>query len=296
VAEGQQPGGGSPRHRGEVGIGGLIERYEALLFDSYGVLIHQAGPLPGAPALIGTLNAMGKPYFILTNDASRSPETAARRFHSIGLAIPPERIIGSGALIAPYFAAHGLRGARCLVLGPEDTLRFVTDAGGELMPIGESCDPDVVVVGDERGFPFLEAMDAALTAILRRLDRGAPIHLLLPNPDIMFLRGESTYGFTAGAMALMLEAAIACRFPAREEPAFVALGKPNEPIFREACRRAGTRNLVMIGDQLGADIAGANRFGIDSALMPTGLTHSGAAWQAGEIVPTYLLPTLLLGR
>jgi HAD superfamily hydrolase (TIGR01450 family) len=282
--------------RGEISVVELVERYDAVLLDSYGVLIHQGGPLPGAPALIGMLNAMGKSYFILTNDASRLPETASRRYHGLGLAIPPERIICSGALIAPYFAAHHLRGSRCLVLGTEDSHCFVKDAGGDVVAISDDCDPDVVVICDEAGFPLLESLNATLTALLRRFDRGEQVHLLLPNPDLMFPRGEASYGLTAGALALVLEAALACRFPDRTPPAFVRLGKPHDPIFHEALRRTGTRNMIMVGDQLGADVLGAARFGIDSALMPTGLTYLGGSWAEGEVVPTYLLPTLVLGR
>lgn len=282
-------------YRGEISVGELLERYEVLLLDSYGVLIHQHGPLPGALALIGTMNAIGKPYYILTNDASRSPEAASRRYHSLGLAIPPGRIVTAGSLIAPYFAANGLSGARCVVLGPADSEQYVREAGGEVIPPSDDAEPEVVVVCDESGFPFLQTVDAVLTAIFRRLDAGQPLHLVLPNPDLVFPRGERSYGMTAGCIALILEAAMALRYPDGEYPRFVPLGKPHSPIFEEALRRSGTRSMVMIGDQLSTDIQGARAFGIDSALMPTGLTHVGAGG-LGEIQPTYVLPTLVRGR
>ena len=47
----------------------LIERYDILLFDAYGVLVHSTGALPGAIELIDRLNQIGKTYYILTNDA-----------------------------------------------------------------------------------------------------------------------------------------------------------------------------------------------------------------------------------
>lgn len=285
----------SQEYRGEISVGELLERYEALLLDSYGVLIHQHGPLPGALSLVGTMNAIGKPYFILTNDASRSPEAASRRYHSLGLAIPPGRIVTSGSLIAPYFAANGLRGARCIVLGPADSERYVVEAGGEVIPAADDAEPDVVAICDESGFPYLETVDAVLTAIFRRLDAGRPLHLVLPNPDLIFPRGERSYGMTAGSIALVLEAAMALRYPDGDYPRFVPLGKPHAPIFEEALRRSGTRDMVMIGDQLSTDIKGARAFGIDSALVPTGLTHIGSG-RLGEIYPTYVLPTLVRGR
>lgn len=285
----------SQQYRGEVSMGELLDRYEVLLLDSYGVLIHQHGPLPGALALVGTMNAVDKPYYILTNDASRSPEAASRRYHSLGLAIPPGRIITSGSLIAPYFAANRLRGARCIVLGPADSERYVQEAGGEVIPAGDDAEPDVVAICDESGFPYLETVDAVLTAVFRRLDAGKLLHLVLPNPDLIFPRGERSYGLTAGSIALALEAAMALRYPDGKHPRFVPLGKPHAPIFEEALRRSGTRKMVMIGDQLSTDIKGARAFDIDSALVPTGLTHIGSGG-LGDIYPTYVLPTLVRGR
>lgn len=282
-------------YRGEITMGELLERYEVILLDSYGVLIHQHGPLPGALALVGTMNAVDKPYFILTNDASRSPEAASRRYHALGLAIPPGRIVTSGSLIAPYFAANGLRGARCIVLGPEDSVRYVRDAGGEVIPAEDGAEPEVVAICDESGFPYLETVDAVLTSVFRRLDAGKPLHLLLPNPDLIFPRGEHSYGLTAGSIALVLEAAMALRYPDGKYPRFAPLGKPHAPIFEEAGRRSGRQKMVMIGDQLSTDIRGARSFGIDSALVPTGLTHIGGGG-LGDIYPTYVLPTLVRGR
>ena len=286
---------GSNMYRGEISMGELLDRYEVILLDSYGVLIHQHGPLQGALALIGTMNAVDKGYFILTNDASRSPDAASRRYHSLGLAIPPGRVITSGSLIAPYFAAKGLGGARCIVLGPEDSVRYVAEAGGEVIPAADDADPEVVAVCDESGFPFLETVDAVLTSIFRRLDAGNPLHLLLPNPDLIFPRGERSYGLTAGSIAMVLEAAMALRYPSGDYPRFVPLGKPHPPIFEEALRRGGSRSMVMIGDQLSTDIRGARDWGIDSALVPTGLTHIGGG-DLGEVYPTYVLPTLVRGR
>jgi ribonucleotide monophosphatase NagD (HAD superfamily) len=241
------------------------------------------------------MNAIDKPYFVLTNDASRSPESASQRYHSWGLAISPGRVITAGSLIAPYFEAEGLTGARCMVLGTEDSIAYVREAGGQIVPTEESVEPDVVAICDEAGFPFLETVNAVLTAIFRKLDAGRALHLLLPNPDIIFPRSETSYGLTAGSIAMVFEAAMELRYPTGGFPRFVPLGKPHRPIFVEAEHRSGTGNMVMIGDQLSVDIRGARDFGIDSALMPTGLTHVGRDG-LGEISPTYVLPTLVRGR
>ena len=63
----------------EITIETLIDRYQVLLLDAFGVLVHSSGTLAGAAELITELNRSAKPYYILTNDASRLPATAATR-------------------------------------------------------------------------------------------------------------------------------------------------------------------------------------------------------------------------
>ena len=268
----------------------LIARYDALLLDALGVLVDGSGPLPGAIDFIETLNRRGKPYFVLTNSASQLASTKAAAFRAKGLPIADDRIISSGMLLAPYFRRHGLAGSRTAVLGPADAITFVQQAGGEPLPPESADDAEVVVIADQKGFPLLEGLDNVLSIILRRLDRGDPIHLLLCNPDIIYPSGPASFGYTAGALAKMFDAVLAQRYPERDVR-FTPLGKPHRPIFDEAIRQAGTGNVVMVGDQPATDILGANRAGIDSALVQSGLSRSGAPGSGPA--PTWLLRSLL---
>ncbi|HKJ07472.1 MAG TPA: HAD-IA family hydrolase [Gammaproteobacteria bacterium] len=265
----------------------LAARYPVLLLDAYGVLVHATGVLPHAVERIAYLNRTGKPYFLLTNDASRLPAAAARRYRRLGLDIPAERIISSGELLGPYFAAHGLRGKACAVLGPPDSVRFVESAGGRPVPADSPF--EVLVIGDETGYPFLETLDAALSTLFRQLDGGARVQLLVPNPDLIFPKSENAFGMAAGSIALMVEAALQLRYPHRPELRFARLGKPHRAIFEEAARRAGTSDMVMIGDQLETDIRGAAGFGIDSVLVTGGVAGQSVSTTPSECQPTYLL-------
>jgi len=140
----------------EITIEELIARYPVLLLDAYGVLVNACGALPGAAGLIDELNRSRKPYFLLTNDSSKLPLTAASRYQNFGLEIDPDRIITSGGLLKNYFKTHNLSGARCAVLGPEDSAQYVSDAGGKVVSPANGF--DVVVIGDESGYPFVETV------------------------------------------------------------------------------------------------------------------------------------------
>lgn len=151
-----------------------------------------------------------------------------------------------------------------------------------------------MIVCDDAGYPFLDTLDTALTALFRHFDRGDRPALILPNPDVIYPRGAADYGFTAGAVAMLLEAALARRYPA-EAPTFVRLGKPFSPIFDEAKRRAGGGRVVMVGDQLETDVAGARAAGLDAVLLDTGgpgVTSWRHARIAPERAPTYVMRSL----
>ena len=272
-----------------IDVESLLRRYEVVLLDAYGVLVHSDGALPGAAQLVDTLNEARKPYYVLTNDASKLPATAASRYQGYGLAIDTDRIITSGLLLEGHFATHNLVGARCVVLGTEDSRRYVAQAGGRIVPASQGF--EVLVVADEFGFPFLETVDAALSGLFRALDRRETIHLVLPNPDLIYPSGEG-FGMAAGSVALMFEGALGLRYPDRTDLRFARLGKPHAAMFAEALRRSGTRNMVMVGDQLEADIGGAHAFGLDSVLVGTGV--SAASFDAGRarLQPTYLMHSL----
>jgi len=269
----------------------LIERHEVLLLDAYGVLIAGEIAVPGARDGLDAIRAAGRRFLVLTNDAARLPETCAAKYERLGLgAVDPDDIVTAGSLLTPYFAEHGLAGARCAVLGTADSRRYVQRAGGELVELPD--DADAVVICDEAGYDVLETLHRAVTMLFGRLDRGEEVHLISPNPDLVFPRGPAGYGITAGALAATVEAVLRHRYPHRDDLTFARLGKPHAPIFHQALRRAGTRDAVMIGDQLGTDILGATRAGLPSALVLGGVT----AWEPervlGQAAPTWVLASL----
>ena len=274
----------------EATIDELVERYSALLFDAYGVLSYSVGALPGAVELIDRLNGMGKPYYVLTNDASALPESRAARYRAVGLNVDAARIITSGSLLTGYFAEHGLSGARCAVLGTEDSAEYVRLAGGEVVAAADGF--DALVVGDQSGFAFVEGVDAALSALFRMFDAGDAPRLVLPNPDLVYPNDDG-FGMASGSVALIIEAALRQRYPERGLE-FDRLGKPNGAIFEAALGLTGTRDMVMLGDTLETDIRGANAFGIDSALVAGGVTVIGGQGRSEMRLdaPTYWIKGL----
>jgi HAD superfamily hydrolase (TIGR01450 family) len=288
----------------------LLDRYAGILLDVYGVLFDARGPLPGAAELLAELERRGTPYRIVTNDASRSQATYAARFARHGIAVAPERFVTSGSLLPDYFRDHRLAGARTLVLGTADSIEFVRAGGG--VPISFSrttttgprsdhpgepaCQlgelVEAVAVCDDDGFDFLQGLELALSSIVRAVEAGLPPALILPNPDLVYPKGGGELGFTAGAIALLLEAALARRFPGHALR-FVHLGKPEPLLFTTAAQQLGLPpdRLVMIGDQLETDIAGARAAGCACALLG-GVSSWEHARATATVIPDYVLSSL----
>lgn len=272
-----------------IAISELIDTFDGVLLDAYGVLVDARGALPGARALIDELNRRDRPFMVVTNDASRSADTYVQRFTGLGLAIPAERIATSGSLLPGYFRERGLGGARTCVLGTPDSVAFVVAGGGVPIEPAAGMELDALAVCDDAGTPFLHGIELATSAVIRAVEAGRRPALVVPNPDLVYPKGGRELGFTAGAMALLIETAIARRFPGAELR-FDRLGKPEPHLFAEAARRLGLARdrLVMIGDQLETDIAGARAAGVAAALV-----DGVSRWQpVSAIAPDYLLATI----
>jgi len=264
----------------------LVESYDLFLLDAFGVLVNAEGALPGAIEMLNAIAAAGKRFRVVTNDASNLPESAAARYQRYGLDIQPASILSSGMLLAAYFESNNLRGARCLVLGPADSEEYVARAGGEVVKATDDGDYDAVIVCDDAGYPFLGTLDVVISVLFRLFDSGRAPALVLPNPDIVYPKGSSSYGFTAGGAALLLETALARRYPT--QPRFVPLGKPEPMLFDAAVDGADRRRVLMVGDQLETDIAGASAANIDSLLVESGVSGATTA----SVAPTLRVPRL----
>jgi HAD superfamily hydrolase (TIGR01450 family) len=273
----------------------LVRDHDLFLIDAYGVLMTSEGPLPGAPEFMERLLAAGKSYFILTNDASRTPETCARVYRERGLTIPVEKILSAGVAIIEAYREAGLKGARTVVLGTSDTRECVRRAGGVVCEITPDVDYDVLVIGDDSGFDFLKTMNELLTATHRLVKRGKQPKFFLANPDLLYPKGLEAFGFTSGSLARFLEIGLRDLHPTRSFT-FEVLGKPAALLYDLARSRANAAadRTIMLGDQLHTDIAGANRAGIKSALLATGITQLPLAPDLDlEHRPTFVLTSLL---
>jgi ribonucleotide monophosphatase NagD (HAD superfamily) len=212
-----------------------------------------------------------------------------------------------GMLIDSYgvltYNSGPLPGAAALIerLRAEGRPHFVVTNDASRLPDVSEARPetlDVVVIGDESGYAFVDAVDATISLLIAAFSRGRSVRLVCPNPDLVYPKAPGDFGIASASVAGLIERAVRSQVPERaEEIVFASLGKPAPPLYEEAIRRAGTRDVVMLGDQPSTDIRGANAVGIDSVLLGTGLGRIDAVGGAdSRDRPTWVMPSLVTRR
>ena len=262
----------------------ISSRYRAIFFDAFGVLNCGSGVLDGVPEALGWLRAEGKPYWLVTNDASLTPRQIAARYG--GELFSEQQIVCSGLLAMEYMRRH-LAGKNTAFLGTPDSEYYIRGAGNPVVPLsatepGER--PDVFVLTDEGGFDWRDG----LTRVVNAFGHRPEVPLLAPNPDLLFLQKEGELGIGVGALSLMLEKILGRKV--------LRFGKPDPVIFNHALEKArvvlgklSPREVLMVGDNLLTDIRGAAGCGMDSLLVLSG--NTSAERMAGEIARAGIAPT-----
>ncbi len=222
----------------------------AVLLDLEGVLYDGDRPIEGATGAVVRLEAMGLGLRYLTNTTTRARGAIAARLAGLGLDIAP------GALFTPLAAARRLLeswDARriCLAAPPEAAPDF---AGLDLV---DEMPVDAVVVGDlYKGFDW-ERMNR-LFGFLRG---GARLVALHKN---RFCRRGDEIALDVGPFVAALEYAAGMEA--------VVVGKPSGDFFRLALDDLGVvpQEALMVGDDIEADIGGAQRAGLKAVQVQTG--------------------------
>ncbi len=232
-----------------------LSEVAAVIADMDGVLWRGDVPLPGMIEFFQLLRARGIPFALATNNSAKSPADYVAKLARMGvLNIHEEQIITSGTASVSYMQAHYPTGTRVYVLGGDGLRKILTDARFAVTEDGA----DVVMVGFAPQLTYERLKKATLL-----IRGGADFIGTNPDPSIPTPEGLAP---GAGSIIAAVETATDC------EP--IIIGKPHPPMFEAALRFLGTRPAatLMIGDRLTTDIEGAQRVGLRTALVLTGVT------------------------
>jgi HAD superfamily hydrolase (TIGR01450 family) len=222
----------------------------------------------GGTRIVGELRKRGKKLFILTNNSTDSVEAIHSNLVALGIPVAKEEILTSGLLTAEYLLTRFGKVAYYLV-GEEGLDMELRKLGHRPASRGRA---DVVVVGLDR-FVNYEKLNTAS----RLAASGIPI-IASHNSPVYMSRDGPAIG--AGPLVRAIEYGSGRRA--------TVIGKPSPLMFRIALRKAGCspEEAVMIGDQIDTDIRGAERVGIDSVLVLTGVDRDVSRTRALGTIAT----------
>ncbi|MGF7039497.1 HAD-IIA family hydrolase [Mucilaginibacter lappiensis] len=267
----------------------IIDRYKVVFFDAFGVLKNYEGLLPGIERTFAYLEQQNKEYYIVTNDASRSPTQLAESYHKAGLnAITADRIVSSGMLAKEYLDLKVNDGI-VAYLGTEDSAHYIERSGLHTLPISQIDSSNIEKVNalvflDDEGFSWVNDLNKTVNLLRKRT-----IPAIVANTDHAYPLSVHDVAIAIGGIARMVENIVGKEF--------IRFGKPDSQMFMFAydlLREKGPiskQDIVMVGDTLQTDIWGGNKFGLDTVLVLSGNTQPKDAENritATGIVPTYI--------
>jgi len=265
----------------------IIDQYNIIFFDAFGVIKTYQGLFPGIGRTFEYLEQQGKEYYIVTNDASRSPIQLAQSYHRMGLkVITPERIISSGMLTKEYLDLK-VRDGIVAYLGTEDSAHYIEGDCRQTLPIRQINESNIdkvnaLVFMDDEGFDWFEDLNKAVNLLRRRT-----IPVIVANTDHAYPTTVKDVSIAIGGLAMMIEKIVGKEF--------IRFGKPDSQMFMFAydlireSRNVTKKEIVMVGDTLHTDILGGNKFGFDTVLVLSGNTQ--AKDMESRITSTGIAPT-----
>lgn len=260
----------------------LLTRYAGLVCDLDGVVYRASVAVDHA---VPALTEVDRPVLYATNNASRPPSAVAAHLRELGLSVGETDVVNAAQAGAWVLGNHVRAGTAVLAVGAAGVSEALTQAGYAVVSPSEylSTHPAPVEAVLQGYGPEVTASDLAAAAYA--IAGGAA--WVATNTDATL---PTDRGIAPGNGALVA----AVRLAVGSDPVEVA-GKPFPTMYELCAERLNRRpaELLAVGDRLETDIEGAQRAGMESLLVLTGV-HSAidAALAPPARRPTFIVPDL----
>lgn len=239
----------------------------ALLLDLDGVLWSDTHPIGDLPRNFKRIANLGLAALLVSNNSARSVTDTLKKAASFGLTLQPEQVLHASQVTAHYLSQQYPQGGAVYIIGEAGLRATLEAAGFQHQPEAEIGSVIAVIAGIDWNITYDKLAQATL-----HIRAGAPF--IGTNPDATY---PTPRGLIPGAGSILAALQTAT------DVAPHIMGKPMPPIFHAALQRLNVQpeQALMVGDRLETDIAGAQRVGIPSALVLSGVTtlQQAQQWQ-----------------
>lgn len=226
----------------------------ALLFDLDGVFYRGEEPIPGAAAVAAWAREEGIAHLFLTNTTSRPREALVDKLQAFGIETDPRHILTPPIAAVDWCSRH-LPGRPVALLVPEQTKPAFSS-----LPVARLDDEvDALIVGDLGREWTFDLLNRAFRALMRPA-----------RPRLIALGMTRFWRASDGLQLDVAPFVVALSHAAEVEP--LVMGKPAASFYRIAADLLGEApgNLIMVGDDIRADVDGAQKAGMRGVLVRTG--------------------------
>jgi HAD superfamily hydrolase (TIGR01458 family) len=246
-----------------------------VLLDLDGVLYVGDEAVRGATDVVDWLADEGVPYRFLTNTSSRPRASIVSKLSGMGITASEDDILTPAVAAVSWLRQHSP--GRPALFVPQETASEFAD----LDPLPDDADKGAgaVVVGDlGDGWDF-DTLNRAF-----RLLTGEPEPALLALGMTRYWRADDGLRLDAGAFVRALEYAAGTTA--------VVTGKPDQAFYQTAVDglELDADDVVMVGDDIRADVEGAQGAGLTGVLVRTGKFTS--ADLDGDVSPDAVLDSI----
>lgn len=256
-----------------------LDGVDVVLADLDGVVYTGSRAIPYAIDALNRAAASVRVGYI-TNNASRTDAVVAKHLSDLGLRVAPDEVVTSPQATMRVLSQQVEPGSAVLVVGGDGLIDELQKAG--YRPTRSALDNPAAVV---QGFsPDVGWTQLAEAAYALQGEGGANLPWIATNTD-WTIPQERGIAPGNGTLVSAVHSAVG-RLP-------LVAGKPEVPIFEEARDRFDAANPVFIGDRLDTDILGANRAGIATIHVLTGVDRAKHVIAApADSRPRYILEDL----
>ncbi len=237
--------------------------------DIDGVLYRGNHTINGAREFIDYLIQEEIKFICVTNNSAKTPADYSKRLKRMGINIGEGEIINSGVATVEFLKDTFLKekdNLSAYVVGGKGLVSLIENSGIRL----EDKNPDIVVVGWDITFTYEKMKKASLA-----IQNGAIY--IGTNPDLTYPSHE---GILPGCGAILASITAASGV----EP--IIIGKPKTLIMEMAAKRISAKKekSLMIGDRIDTDILAGRNFGIQTAIVLSGVADNS------EVSKSYIKP------